>query len=338
MERLGVAMGGVDNNRPFAELLRCVQAADETGYELVMVPEAWGRDALVSLAYLAAHTERVQLGTGIVNVYSRSAAVVAMAAATLDDVSGGRAVLGLGVSGKAVIEGWHGVPMERPLARLRDYVGAVRKILARDRAAFAGETFRMAPGFALRFRPVRQRIPIYLASITPAALRLTGEVADGWLPYMLPVERLAEEVREVEKGLAKAGRARESLTVAPYILTAVHDDAELARWAIKGHIAFYVGGMGTFYHQTITRHGFGAAADQIRAEWAANRREAAAAAVPDALVDAIAVYGSAARCRARLAEFRQAGADLPIIAPPITAPAEMIEPGIRALGPGLPPT
>lgn len=290
-----------------------VQAADAAGYEAAFIPEAWGRDALVVLTHLAGLTRQIQLGTGIVNVYSRTPAAVAMAIASLDEVSGGRAVLGLGASGQAVIEGWHGVPFDRPLARIRDYVAIVRKIFNRDRGPYEGECFKLAPGFILRSAPPRANLPIYLAALSPGAVRLAGEVADGWFPYLVPMDHLAEARKDLEQGLARAGRPREAVTVAPFIPVSVHDDLDTARLGVKRVVAFYVGGMGKYYHQTVSRYGFRAAADRIREEWQNKRREEAIAAVPDELVDAVAACGTIERCRAKLAEFRQAGADLPLV-------------------------
>lgn len=331
MSRLGLALGAFER-RPFRELLGLVRLAEEAGFESVFVPEAWGRDAFVALGHLAAATSRVLLGTGIVNVYSRSAALIAMAAATLDELSGGRAVLGLGVSGRAVIEGWHGVPMSRPLRRLRETTEAVRAILRRERAGWEGETVRVAPRFTLAFRPPRDRIPIYHACLTPAAIRQCAEVADGWLPYLLTPAALANDVALVAEGLRAAGRDRAAFTVAPLVPALFSSDSDAARARLKRPVAFYLGGMGRFYHEVLSRHGHGAAADRVRAEWTAGRRDAAAAAVPDELVDALALTGPPERCRARLEEFAAAGADVVVIYLPPEADPETAAATVRGLG------
>ena len=321
-------------NPSLETMLRAVRLADECGFEAFFVPEAWGREAWVLLGYLAAQTQRIHLGTGIVNVYSRSAAVLAMAAATLDDLSGGRALLGLGSSGKGVIEGWHGVPMEKPMERLRDYVAIVRKILRHDHSRYEGETVSLAPGFALRFRPPRPAIPIYLANLTPGGIRLAGEMADGWMPFLTSPESLASDVAALQQGLDRAGRARSDVTVAPYILCSLHDDLETARRPARELIAFYIGGMGRYYYETISRHGFASAADHIRELWAARRRTEAEAAVPDELVDAVCICGPTERCRTRMEAYRQAGADMPIVSLPQGATLEQAEAVVRALAPG----
>ena len=329
--RLGLALGALED-RPLDELVHLAQVAEVAEFELLLVPEAWGRDAFVVLGHLAARTERIRLGTGIVNVYSRTPALLAMAAATLDEASGGRAVLGLGTSGRAVVEGWHGVPMARPLARLRETTEAVRAVLRRERRGFEGEVVRIAPAFRLTFRTPRDRIPIWHASLTPRAIRQCGEVADGWMPTMLGPAELATDLAHALDGLRRAGRERGSFTVAPLIPALVSEDLPAARAAIKRHLAFYVGGMGNFYHDVVARHGYADAADRIASEWAAGRRDGAAAAVPDELVDALALVGPAERCASKLAEYRAAGADLPIAYLPAGTDVASAETTIRALG------
>ncbi|HEV8230276.1 MAG TPA: LLM class flavin-dependent oxidoreductase [Candidatus Limnocylindria bacterium] len=193
MSRIGLALAAV-HDRPFADVLAFARAAEENGYDAIFVPEAWGRDAFVTLGALARATERVALGTGIVNVFSRTPALLAMAAITLDELSGGRAILGLGTSGQRVVEGWHGVPMTRPLRRLRESTEAVRAIVAGSRRGYTGETLSVAPGFAVGLARPRQRIPIFHASLTPRAVRQCGEVADGWLPYFASPDTLRADL------------------------------------------------------------------------------------------------------------------------------------------------
>jgi F420-dependent oxidoreductase-like protein len=331
MSRIGIALGSV-HDRPFAEVVAYASAAEGCGYEAMFVPEAWGRDAFVTLGALARETERIGLGTGIVNVYSRTPALLAMAAVTLDELSGGRAILGLGTSGQRVVEGWHGVPMARPLRRLRETTEAVRAIIGGSRRGYSGETLKIAPGFAVTLARPRDRIPIYHASLTPRAIRQCAEVADGWLPYFASPETLRADVATIEETLRGAGRERAAFTVAPYVPVLVSDDEAAARAVLRRHLAFYIGGMGRFYRETVARHGFADAAEEIRRSWDARQRDAAAAAVTDELLDAFAVVGDARRCRARLDDYRAAGADLPIVAlPGDVAIADAVR-TVRALG------
>jgi F420-dependent oxidoreductase-like protein len=330
MSRIGIAVGAA-HHRPFSDVATFARAAEDNGYDAIFVPEAWGRDAFVTLGALARVTERIALGTGIVNVYSRTPALLAMAAVTLDELSGGRAILGLGTSGQRVIEGWHGVPMARPLRRLRETTEAVRAIVSGSRRGYIGETLSVAPGFAVGLARARDRIPIYHASLAPRAIRQCAEVADGWLPYLASPETLRRDVTMIEGILHDGGRDRASFTVAPFLPALVSEDHTTARTVLKRHLAFYIGGMGRFYREAVTRHGFGVAAEAIRRHWEARERDAAAAAVTDELLDAFALAGDAGRCRARIAEYRAAGADLPVIAVPGDTSAEDAASTLRAL-------
>src|SRR2546428_585228 len=214
VSRIGIALTALDG-RPYADLLNSATLAEECGYELVLVPEAWGRDATVVLGALAARTTRIGIGTGIVNVYSRSPALIAMAAATLDEISGCRAVLGLGVSGRAVVEGWHGAAMDAPLARLREVTEAVRAVIRRERRGYAGGVVRIAPGFRMTFAPPRDRIPVWHASLTPAGLPQGGAVADGWPPLPPTPESPASAMAFVSDGLPGPGRERAAVPRRP---------------------------------------------------------------------------------------------------------------------------
>src|SRR6267378_2993328 len=280
MSRIGIALGSV-HDRPFTEVVAFARTAEKLGYEAMFVPEAWGRDAFVTLGAVARETERIGLGTGIVNIYSRTPALIAMAAVTLDEISGGRAILGLGTSGQRVIEGWHGVPMTRPLRRLRETTEAVRAIASGSRRGYTGETLSVAPGFAITLARPRDLIPIYHASLTPRGMRQCAEVADGWLPYFASPETLRADLAVIAGTLRSVGRERASFTVAPFLPVIVSDDDAAARAVIRRHLAFYIGGMGRFYRETVARHGFGDAADAIRRLWDARQRDAAAAAVTD---------------------------------------------------------
>jgi F420-dependent oxidoreductase-like protein len=331
MSRIGIALGAVHERR-FPEVAAFARAAEECGYEAIFVPEAWGRDAFVTLGAIARVTDRIGLGTGIVNVYSRTPALLAMSVLTLDELSGGRAILGLGTSGQRVVEGWHGVPMARPLRRLRETTEAVRAIVSGSRRGYTGETLSVAPGFAVTLPRPRDRIPIYHASLTPRAIRQCAEVADGWLPYFASPETLRVDLATIDERLRAAGRERASFTVAPLIPVLVSDDEAAARAVLRRHLAFYIGGMGRFYRETVARHGFGEAAEEVRRLWDARQRDAAAEAVTDALLDAFVVVGDARRCRARLDDYRAAGADLPVVALPGDVTLADAERTVRALG------
>jgi alkanesulfonate monooxygenase SsuD/methylene tetrahydromethanopterin reductase-like flavin-dependent oxidoreductase (luciferase family) len=222
--------------------------------------------------------------------------------------------------------------MARPLRRLRETTEAVRAIVSGSRRGYTGETLSVAPGFAVTLPRPRDRIPIYHASLTPRAIRQCAEVADGWLPYFASPETLRVDLATIDERLRAAGRERASFTVAPLIPVLVSDDEAAARAVLRRHLAFYIGGMGRFYRETVARHGFGEAAEEVRRLWDARQRDAAAEAVTDALLDAFVVVGDARRCRARLDDYRAAGADLPVVALPGDVTLADAERTVRALG------
>jgi len=222
--------------------------------------------------------------------------------------------------------------MTRPLRRLRETTEAVRAIVGGGRRGYSGETISVAPGFAVTLARTRDRIPIYHASLTPRGMRQCAEVADGWLPYFASPETLRADLVTINETLRGAGRERASFTVAPYVPVLVSDDDAAARMVIRRYLAFYIGGMGRFYRETVERHGFADAAARIRDLWEARRRDAAAEAVSDELLDAFAIVGDAAHCRARMDGYRTAGADLPVVALPADVALADAERTVRALG------
>lgn len=313
--RLGIGVGFATSTAEREELVRRVQVADDLGVESAWVPETWGRDAFTLLTELALKTSNIKLGTAIVNVFSRSAAVLAMTALSIDELSGGRMILGLGSSGANVIEHWHGVPFQKPLTRLREYVEVINRIVARRRLVYRGELFNLRGGFRIDLQTARRHIPIFIASLSPRSIEQTGRVADGWLPVSWPKERLGEGIDQLMSGARAAGRERGDLTVAPAIEVYVVGEGgrEEARRRARQPIAHFVGRMGVFYYEMLQRLGFEREVAEIRAAWDRHDPEAAAAAVSDRMLQATSVIGGPDECRERLEEWRAAGADLPII-------------------------
>jgi len=307
-------------NVPREELLRYVQLAEELGYDAIFVPEAWARDAFITLGWIAANTKHVRLGTGIVNIFSRTPALLAQSAATLDEISAGRAILGLGTSGPAVIENWHGMKFERGLRRTEETVEIVRLALSGRRVDYDGELFKLR-NFRLGFKPLRDRIPIYIASIGPRNNALTGKIADGWTPIWLPLDSIPQAHAEVFSSRTDGVRP---VDVAPCILACVTDQPELAFDLIRAHVAYYVGGMGTFYRDAVARFGFSDIASRVHQLWQNGQRKEAVHAITNELIAQVALAGSASDCRRRLKEYRAAGADMPIIVIPHGAPANVI--------------
>jgi alkanesulfonate monooxygenase SsuD/methylene tetrahydromethanopterin reductase-like flavin-dependent oxidoreductase (luciferase family) len=308
--RLGLYLGRLPgfDKRGFdrRELIECVRAADACGYDSFWMAEAWERDAFVTLAELAAQTERIHLATGIINVFSRSPALIAMSAATIDDMCGGRFRLGLGTSGARVIEDFHGIRYDKPLTRLKETVQIVRALLAGERVDFQGECFKLRR-FKLGFKPLRAGIPIYVAALTQRGLRQLGCVADGWLPTLWPRARLRDGIAAIKVGADSVGREMSMIEVAPFINVAGSNEA--ARLSL----AYYVGGMGDYYHAALSRLGFSTEAEAIRRLWQSGRPRDAIRAVTDEMVGATAICGTLASCRHHLDEMYALGATLPIV-------------------------
>jgi F420-dependent oxidoreductase-like protein len=324
-KRIGLQVGFAGSPAEREEIVKRVQVAEDLGVESVWVAEAWGRDAFSMLTHLALTTKKIGLGTAIVNVFSRTPGVLAMTFGTLDELSGGRAIIGLGSSGANVIEHWHGVPFDKPATRLREYIEIINMIMRRQKLMYDGKVFKMERGFTAQFPILRDHIPTYIASITPKSMVQTGEVADGWIPIYWPKDKIASGVETLMEGARKAGKSRADLTVAPAIVLQVTDDnsEETIRAQARAPIAFYVGRMGTYYYEMLTRHGFGDEVAKIQAAWAARDAKAAAAAVSDRMLDQTAVVGPLEKCRDDLDERRSLGVDLPIITMPGRDPAEM---------------
>jgi len=246
MHKLSVGVdwqGPLDRERVYDN----VRAADESGVHSMWTSEAWGRDAFTLLALVADRTKHIQLGTSIVNVYSRSPAALAQHFATLDEVSEGRMIIGLGTSGAQVIEHFHGVPFRRGLRRLREYVEIINALIAGEPLNYEGEIFSLKRGFTLRFETVRKHIPIYLATLSPASDRQTARIADGWIPIWTPVDKVGEEIRQLRETAAKAGRDPESITVRSPGGITITKNIERAKAGVAGGLAFYVSRMGVFY-------------------------------------------------------------------------------------------
>ena len=325
--RLGVHIGYWGLGLSSAEQLDLVREAERLGYDSIWTAEAYGSDAVTILAWMAAQTERIRLGSAILQMPGRSAAMTAMTAATLDQLSGGRFLLGIGTSGPQVAEGWHGQRFARQLQRTREYVDVVRMALRRERVEYRGETLELplpdGPGKALKLTiaPVQERIPIYIAAIGPRNTTLTAEIADGWLPTLFSPEHVAEFRPLLEQGFARAGGGKSfaDFDIAPAVNVLVTEDRAAARDAMRPYLALYVGGMGSrernFYNELVRRYGFEDAAREVQDLYLEGRKEEAAAALPGELIDAVSLCGPPGAVRERLAVFRDAGVGTLIVSP-----------------------
>ena len=293
----------------YQALCEKVQIAEAAGVHSAWVPEAWGRDAFTILTLLADKTKRINLGTAIVNTYSRTPAALAQHFATLDEVSGGRMLLGLGTSGPQVIEHFHGVAFQPPLQRMREYVEIINTLMKGEPLKYSGKVFDLQRGFTLRFQPVRDHIPIYLATLNARSVKMTAELADGWLPIMIPIEHLKSEIDNLRQASVAAGRPANAVAVRSPGIIAVTSQVDKARAASAGMLAFYIGRMGTFYAAQLTRLGYGEAVETVKEAWAGGSR-AAGEAVPVQLVDATGCVGSVEAGIDRLQAQEECGVDL----------------------------
>jgi len=326
--RLGVSIGYWGLGLTAREQLKLVLEAERLGYDSVWAAEAYGSDAVTVLAWLAARTERIRLGTAIMQMPGRSPAMTAMTAATLDQLSGGRVLLGIGSSGPQVAEGWHGQRFGRQLQRTREYVAVVRMALRRERVEFHGETLDLplpdGPGKALKLTiaPVQEEIPVYLAAVGPRNTALAAEIADGWLPLFFSPEHTGAFRSLLEEGFARrGGGAPEAggFDIAPTVSALVADDLETARDVMRPFLALYVGGMGSrehnFYNRLVARYGFEDEAREVQDLYLAGRKQEAAAALPGELIDAVSLCGPAGVVRERLRRYADAGVGTLIVAP-----------------------
>jgi alkanesulfonate monooxygenase SsuD/methylene tetrahydromethanopterin reductase-like flavin-dependent oxidoreductase (luciferase family) len=316
-------------------VLHVATRAEELGYSAVFVAEGWGHDASVLLAEIAGRTTRIGLGTGVLNVWGRSPATIAMLSASLDEVSGGRFLLGLGTGSPSLAEGLHGVPFAQPVERLGQLTRQVRRLLDGERLD------ESVPGGArplrLAVRPA-SRIPIGLAALGPRATRLAGEVADAWFPFLLPLSGLKEGVRLLGEGAGRGGAARPLPQIRPGLPVAVAPDPAAARELASWWVRFYLTSMGPLYARTLRHLGFAEAVDVVLAGAAAGDPSPLGAEA-GVLLDELTVWGDAPAARASLDRWYGAGADMPVIVlPPGRARAELdhaLE-SLRPGGPGAP--
>ncbi len=317
--KLGVHLGYWGLSLTSADQLDVVLEAERLGYDSVWASEAYGSDAATILGWLAGQTSTIRLGSAIFQMPGRSAAMTAMTAATLDQLSEGRFILGIGSSGPQVSEGWHGVRFAKQLTRTRDYVAVVRMALERERVAFAGETLELplpdGPGKALKLTisPVQARIPIFIAAIGPRNTQLAAEIADGIIPILFSPEHAAVVRDEVQAGVDRAsdGKTVADVEIAPQVQVYVSGDREKARDLMRPFLALYVGGMGSreknFYNQLVQRYGYEAAAKEVQDLYLEGKKNEAAAAIPGELIDAITLCGPKEHVRERLIAYREAG-------------------------------
>jgi len=317
---LSVGFGGTPEQNK--ELIKRVQVAEEAGVEAVFTAETWGRDQFSLLTQLALATKTIKIGTGIAPVFGRSPGVLAMTAATLDELSGGRVVLGLGTSGARVIEHWHGERFEKPIQRTKEYIEIINMMVSGEKVFYDGEIFKLQRGFKLLFEPVRKHIPIFVASISPKSMTSVGQVADGWMPIYWPKSKFVAGKEIVSNAAVKAGRPADAVECVASLTVVLNPDPVKAKMQAAGPISWYVTNMGDFYHQMLTRNGFGEEVAAMRKVAEEHRpppfgtNPELMAAMGDRMLDETAIYGDLETVAAGIEERRKLGVDLPTISMP----------------------
>lgn len=333
--RLALSVGFTGNPEQNKELIKRIQVAEEVGVEAIFTAETWGRDQFSLLTQIALATSKIKLGTGIAPVFGRSPAVLAMTFATLDELSGGRAIIGLGTSGARVIEHWHGQPFEKPLQRIKEVCEIINLIIAGEKVFYDGEIFKLQRGFKLLFNPVRNHIPIYIASIAPKSMEICGEVADGWMPIYWPKSKFKEGLATVGAGQQKAGRPADAVECVASLTTVIEPDPAKAKRMAAGPVSWYVTNMGDFYHRMLSRNGFPEEVAAMRKAGEEHRpmpfqtNDEIMAAMGDRMLDETAIYGDLETVALGIEERRKLGVDLPVIGMPQAADAKSLE---RILG------
>jgi len=314
-------------------LVEMSQRAESLGYDRVWLPETWGRDAVTTLTSIAEHTDEIGIGTSIMNVYSRTPALIGQTAATLQEVADGRLRIGLGPSGPLVIEGWHGVDFDRPLRYTRETVEIVKAVLSGESVDYDGDIFQLS-GFRLRCEPPEPVPGIDAGGMGPKSVELAGRFADGWHALMVTREGLVDRMEDFERGGDLGDRDRSDQRVTLSLPCCALDDGEEARQLARQHLAFYVGGMGTFYRDALARQGYEDTAHEISQQWASGDHEAAMAAIDDELLDALGAAGTPEQCRDRFAEFAEVdGVDAVSVSFPRAADTDQVDATLAALAP-----
>ncbi|MFC4541718.1 TIGR04024 family LLM class F420-dependent oxidoreductase [Halosolutus amylolyticus] len=320
--------------QPSVESLTALaQLGEDHGYEYAWLPETWGRDAVTVLTDIARETDEIGLGPSIVNVYSRSPALLGQTATTLQEVADGRLRMGIAPSGPAVVEGWHGVDFDRPLRRTREYLEIMRTVMSGETLNYDGDIFSLA-GFRLRCDPPEESVPIDAAGMGPKSVELAGRFADGWHATVFTPEGLEERLDDLRRGMELGDRDPDDVRVTLSMTGCALEDGDRARELARQHLAFYVGAMGTYYRESLSRQGYEDEAHEIAAAWASGDQEAALAAIPDDLLDALGAAGTPERAREELRKFEAIeGVDDVAIGFPRGASREEIESTIEAFAP-----
>lgn len=327
MARLGFRVpkeNGLEKSLEYSRL------AVEQGVDSLWVPEGWSRNRVVLMTILADRFDTVDIGAGILNIYSRTPGLIAMTAAGLDDIAE-NFILGLGTSDRNVIEGFHGVKFGNPLRREREYIEIINTLLAGGTPEYDGEYFDIS-GFALRNVDEPYDVPIYLAAMGETNLQLTGEFADGWLPLFVSVEKIEARIKHIKRGLNRQGRSLDEIDIAPFILSCISEEKpEEAKDVVRSLLAYYVGAMGEYHYRNVSKAGYEEEADRIHAFWEAGKHDKARDTITEEMLSSLTICGSPAEAHQALDRYYDKSVNMPVIYIPPRAPDDLIRETINHL-------
>ncbi|MCY3414273.1 MAG: LLM class flavin-dependent oxidoreductase [Candidatus Heimdallarchaeota archaeon] len=324
---LGLVLGA--DYLPIHEIINLAPKIDEWGYAQISVPEIWGHDSISLLSILAHQTQQTRIATGIINIFSRTPGTVAMTAASIDEVSNGRFVLGLGLSGPKVIEQFHGIVYNKPLQRTQEYVEVLQTLFSNRRLNHQTNQLGYLRNFKVSIKQIRN-IPIHIAALGPKNIKLTTEIADGWIPVIMPIPSFTSEVKTLKSIIPEEKKSRFSIT--PFVL-GILGDGKHETDLLRGHLAYYIGGMGDFYNNMFKRLGFIQEADSIKKLWNRGKIKEAQAAVTDEILNLTCAYGSKEEIQEKIIDFINAGATCPLLTIPFNTDLTTAKATIEAMAP-----
>jgi F420-dependent oxidoreductase-like protein len=329
---LGVVLG--NDYYPFHDLVDLAKELDTLGYKQISVPEIWGHDSVSLMSTIAYNTTRIKVSSGIINMYSRTPAVVAMTSATIDEFSNGRFILGLGLSGPKVVENLHGRSFKKPIQHTREFVEVLRSFFGNRRINLQSELLGDLRDFKLSFKPIKPDLPIHIAALGPQNIKLTAEIADGWIPVIMPMEEMKSNISQIHQHLKSNNRDISKFDITPFVLTLL-GDTDQVKTALRSHLIYYYGGMGDFYNNMLSRSGYEKEANMIKECFKTQDMKGAMAAISDELLSSICVFGTPDEMRAKLMEFYDIGVTRPLLTIPFNTPMEYAVRTLKVLSSNL---
>lgn len=328
--KVGVFLSG--DYLPAHKIIEFSPLLDDLGYHQISIPEIWGHDSITLLSVLAHTTKKIKLATGIISLFSRTPALVGMTAASLDELSRGRFILGLGLSGPKVIENWHGIPFKSPLTRTEEFVEILRSIFRRERMDFDTKELGHLKDFRISVPNVRKDIPIHLASIGPKNIELTAKIADGWIPIFMPLEEFSKEIKGINLFLEKYGRDKSNFEITPAIPTII-GNGEKEKELLRSHLGYYFGSMGDFYNNLLRRVGFEKEADEIKRHYMDGDVLNGNRAISDEILHEVCIFGSKDEALEKVAKLHKIGVTCPLLVVPFRTPLELAQNTYQTLAP-----